>query len=166
MCRDMKPLDRLKNLKLESLKAKHPNFPPHAIPIPTYSDKSANGLTKCIIDWLQLNGHQAERINTMGVARIEKGITDEVFNRGTPQKITWTKGTGTKGSADISATIRGFSVKIEVKYGKDIQSSAQRKYEADVKAAGGIYYIAKDFDSFYEWYIKLIEKLNTFTLNL
>ncbi len=29
----------------------------------------------------------------------------------------WTKGTGTPGSADISATIKGRSVKIEVKYG-------------------------------------------------
>lgn len=160
-----KNLSKLKALKTESIKLKHPNFPSQAIPIPSYSDKSANGLTKCIIDWLQLNGHQAERINTMGVARVEKGITDEVFNRGTPQKITWTKGTGTKGSADISATINGFSVKIEVKYGKDKQSDHQKKYEETVKSAGGVYYIARDFDSFYDWYELLINKLNSFKLN-
>ena len=159
-------LSKLKSLKQQALISNYPNFPPHAIPIPTYSDKSANGLTKCIIDWLQLNGHQAERINTMGVARVEKGIQDEVFNRGTPQKITWTPSTSTKGSADISATIKGFSVKIEVKYGKDRQSADQKKYEEAVKNAGGVYYIAKDFDSFYEWYLKLMEKLNNFTLNL
>ena len=162
----MSPKQHLINLKIEKLKKDYPNFPVNAIPTPKYIDTNANGLTKCIIDWLQLNGHQAERINTMGVARVEKGITDEVFNRGTPQKITWTKGTGTKGSADISATIKGFSVKIEVKYGKDRQSDAQKKYEETVKAAGGVYYIARDFDSFYDWYNKLIAQLNNFTLNL
>jgi hypothetical protein len=43
--------------------------------------------------------------------------------------IQWTKGTSTAGSADISATIKGRSVKIEVKIGKDRQSEAQKKYQ-------------------------------------
>lgn len=162
----MKPKDHLKQLKIEAAKREYPSFPPHAIPIPSYSDKSANGLTKMIIDWLQLSGHQAERINTMGVARIEKGIKDEVFNRGTPQKITWTPSTSTKGSADISATIKGFSVKIEVKVGKDRLSPDQKKYAEKIKSSGGVYYVAKDFDSFYNWYVLLITKLKDFTLDL
>lgn len=160
----MKPIEILKKLKTDSLKEKHPNFPPHAIPQTTYSDKSANGLTKCIIDWLQLNGHQAERINTMGVARVEKGIKDEVFNRGTPQKITWTKGNGTKGSADISAVVRGISLKIEVKIGNDRISKHQEKYADSIRKSGGVYFIAKDFNSFYDFYLKLMERIKDLNL--
>ena len=157
----MKPTEILKQLKIESLKAKYPNFPPSAIPVPTYSDKTANGLTKMVIDWLQLNGHQAERINTMGVARVNKGPKDESFNRNF-NSVTWTPSGSTKGSADISSVINGFSVKLEVKIGKDRQSEAQRKYEADIKKAGGYYFIITDFNQFYELYLKLIDKLKPY----
>jgi hypothetical protein len=104
----------------------------------TYTDKTANGLTKMIIDWINYNGGQAERISTTG--------------RYLVAQRKWIKGTGTKGSADISATIQGKSVKIEVKIGKDKMSEDQHKYQESIEKAGGIYYIAKDFDSFYEWY--------------
>lgn len=161
----MKPIEILKALKLEILKNKHPNFPVHAIPIPKYSDKTANGLTKMVVEWLQLNNHQAERINSMGLARIEKGMKDEVFNRGTPQKITWTPSTGQKGTADISSTIHGYSVKWEVKVGKDRQSDHQKKYEQSVKSAGGLYFIIKDFNGFMEIYDKLIDKLKPLVLD-
>ena len=106
----------------------------------TYTDKTANGLTKMIIDWINYNGGQAERINTTG--------------RYLVGQRKWIKGTGTKGSADISATIQGKSVKIEVKIGKDKMSEDQHRYQEAIEKAGGIYYIAKDFDSFYEWYNK------------
>jgi hypothetical protein len=111
-----------------------------------------------VIDWLQLNGHQAERINTMGVARVNKGPKDESFNRNF-NSVTWTPSGSTKGSADISSVINGFSVKFEVKIGKDRQSAAQRKYEADIKKAGGYYFIITDFNQFYELYLKLIDNL-------
>lgn len=58
----------------------------------------------------------------------------------------------TRGTADIHAIIKGKAVKIEVKIGKDRQSIFQKEYQKNVEKAGGIYYIAKDFDSFYEWY--------------
>ena len=64
----------------------------------------------------------------------------------------WTKGQGTKGTADISSTINGKSVKIEVKYGRDVQSEVQKQYQNKIETAGGIYYIARDFDKFVEWY--------------
>ncbi len=64
----------------------------------------------------------------------------------------WTKGTGTPGSADISATIKGRSVKIEVKYNKDRQSDAQKQYQEMIEKAGGVYIIAKTFDDFVIWY--------------
>ena len=58
----------------------------------------------------------------------------------------------TKGSADISATIQGKSVKIEIKWGNDRQSPAQAKYQAEIVQAGGIYLIVHTFDQFYDWY--------------
>jgi hypothetical protein len=65
--------------------------------------------------------------------------------------------TGTKGSADISATINGKSVKIEVKIGTDRQSEAQKEYQDRTEKSGGIYLIAKDFEGFYQEYKKIIE---------
>lgn len=127
----------------------------------TKTDNSANHLTGCIMDWIRYNGGQAERINTMGRRIDNTKISKDVLG-GTRLigSISWQKGTGTKGSADISATIPmqvngikfGVSVKIEVKYGKDRQSEDQKKYEHTINEAGGIYVIARNIDDFIEWY--------------
>jgi hypothetical protein len=127
--------------------------PDYAMPQPKYSDKSANGLTRCVIDWLQLNGWQAERINTMGrPIDNRKQVTDVIGRTKTIGSMTWGKSTATRGSADISATIMGRSVKIEIKYGKDRQSADQKKYQNMIERSGGVYIIVKTFDQFYEWY--------------
>lgn len=118
----------------------------------TYTDKTANGLTKMIIDWINYNGGQAERINTTGRLIKAKSYKDVMGITKTIGQDKWIKGTGTLGSADISATIQGKSVKIEVKIGRDKQSDVQKQYQEAIEKAGGIYYIAKDFDTFYNWY--------------
>ena len=87
----------------------------------------------------------------MGTAREKKTTAGKVIG------VTWTKGTSTAGSADISATIKGRSVKIEVKYGRDVQSQVQKDYQNKIETAGGIYYIARDFDTFVEWYNTLTQ---------
>jgi hypothetical protein len=149
----MKPLDHLKSLKLAVLRREYPNVPDYAMPQPKYSDKSANGLTRCVIDWLQLNGWQAERINTMGrPIDNRKQVTDVIGRTKTIGSMTWGKSTATRGSADISATIMGRSVKIEIKYGKDRQSADQKKYQNMIERSGGVYIIVKTFDQFYTWY--------------
>ena len=131
----------------------HPNFPEKYLPKSKYRDDTANGLTRCIIDFIRFNGGQAERINTMGILKDNrKQVTDIMGHCRTIGSIEWRTGGTTKGSADISATIRGRSVKIEVKIGHDCQSEAQRQYQASVEAAGGVYYIARDFTSFHAWY--------------
>jgi len=56
-----------------------------------------------------------------------------------------------KGTADIHAVWKGMHLSIEVKIGADRQSPEQKAIETDVKAAGGHYFIAKDFDTFYNW---------------
>jgi hypothetical protein len=142
---------RLEALKLANDIERHPSFPEAYFVKKKWDDKTANGLTKAITSFIQFNGFQAERINTMGVARENKRTDGKVIG------VTWTKGTTTAGSADISATIRGRSVKIEVKIGKDRQSEAQKRYQESIERAGGVYMIARDFDSFVEWFDEFIK---------
>jgi len=136
----------LKDLQLQYKMVKYPTMKPEMISLNHWNDNSANELTKSVIAFLQFNGCQAERINTMGVYR-KKYRTDGVAIGG-----QWTKGTGTPGSADISATIKGRSVKIEVKYGKDRQSQAQKDYQKAIEEAGGIYIIVKTFADMLKFY--------------
>ena len=150
---------RLKDLELTMLRAKHPTIEERFIPLTTWSDSSANGLTKCIVSFINMSGGYAERINTMGVYRQAKTVKDVDGITRTIGKGKYIPGGSTKGSADISATIKGRAVKIEVEYNKDRMSEAQKEYQQNTERAGGIYYIAKDFDSFIEWYDKLISEL-------
>ena len=143
---------RIKALELSYLTAKYPNQ--KYIPLSEWNDNSANALTKCITQFLILSGWQAERINTMGVYR--EGAKIQVGENMRQLKGKYTPSTSTKGSADISAIIKGRSVKIEVKFGKDKQSDAQKQYQLAVESAGGIYYIARDFDNFLLFYDNFI----------
>jgi hypothetical protein len=145
----------LKALELEILKDKSTMNPRYLEDLLTdWNDNSANSLTKSIEFYINANGFQAERINTMGVYREGKKI--QVAENTRQLKGTWTPSTGTKGSADISATIRGRSVKIEVKYGKDKQSEVQKKYQESIEQAGGTYFIARNFDDFMIFYNNFI----------
>lgn len=118
-----------------------------------HRDDTANGLTRCIIAYILSKGGQAERINSMGIPiDTRQQVTDIMGHHRTIGCKRWRRSGSTRGSADISATIRGRSVKIEVKAGKDRQSSAQRHYQASVEQAGGLYYIAHNFTSFVAWY--------------
>lgn len=112
-----------------------------------HRDDTASGLTRCVIDYLNYRGWQAERTNPMGVP-IDR-------RRQVSDTLSHSCAIGSSvGSADISATIAGHSVKIEVKVGRDRQSKTQRIYQQQVKQAGGLYYIAHDFTSFINWYVE------------
>lgn len=64
-----------------------------------------------------------------------------LFTRdGRPVKI------GTKGVLDIEATIKGRSVKIDAKIGKDRMRTDQVKYAAAVERAGGIAFAARSVE--------------------
>jgi len=145
--------DRLRALEIEQLTTKYPSMRPELIPLTDWKDSSANSLTKCIIFYINALGGQAERISSQGQYREGKKIkvgTGEVqYEKQLPGK--WTPGQSTKGTADISATIRGRSIKIEVKQ-KDKQSEHQKNYQKQIEMAGGIYKIFRDFDTFADWY--------------
>ena len=117
-----------------------------------YRDDDANSLTRCVIDFLNLSGHLAERINCTGRymdrSQTFEDVTGKVRTIGTGQ---WIPTSGMKGTADISATINGRSVKIEIKM-KDKQSEVQREYQRRIEAAGGIYLIVRSFAEFMDWY--------------
>ena len=152
-------LQLLKALELESLRLKHSTLDERYIPFTKWSDNSANALTKCVIAYITFRGGQAERISSQGQyregAKIQVGTGELAHQRQLPGK--WTPGQSTKGTADISSTIRGRSVKIEIKYGKDVQSQVQKEYQASVERAGGVYIIVRSFDEFVEWYEQFTE---------
>lgn len=150
----MLAIKHLKELHLSANRLKYPSLPEYARVTPRYTDKSANGLTKCIIDFLKLSGNQAERVNNTG-RPIDKRqqVVDAIGRVRTVGTMQWIPGTGTRGTSDISSTIHGRSVKIEVKIGHDRQSEAQKRYQAEVERAGGLYVIASSFEQFYNWYL-------------
>lgn len=118
-----------------------------------HRDDTANELTRCIIDYIKYKGGQAERINTTGIPIDSRRQVKDILGRTrTIGSVQWRPSGSTVGSADISATINGRSVKIEVKIGRDRMSEAQRRYQRDIEAAGGIYYVARDFTEFVAWY--------------
>ena len=158
---NMKAIEILKNLKIKKNKERYPNMPEHTLPQPKFSDKTANGLTKCIIEYLNLSGWQAERINTMGrVIDNRKTVTDIIGQRKTIGSTAYIPTTGTKGSSDISATIYGRSVKIEVKI-KDSQSDYQKRYQEIIEKSGGQYWLVRSFDEFYKRFNNFIGGLES-----
>ncbi|MFP4365491.1 MAG: hypothetical protein ACLFQA_00220 [Bacteroidales bacterium] len=149
----MKPLQKLQELEYISRYADKPNYPEYARYKKKYSDKTANGLTKCIIDWVKFNGGFAERINTMGVPMDKrKVVTNVIGQQQQVGSLEWRRSGATRGSADVSCVINGKAIKVEVKAGRDRQSEAQKRYQAEVERAGAIYFIARNFDEFVEFY--------------
>lgn len=128
---------------------------PDYVPKTKFTDKTANGLTKAVITFLTLHGHQAERINTTGrYLDNSKIVTDCIGRQRVLGKGKWIPVTSTKGSADISAIVKGISVKLEIKM-KDKQSQAQKDYQQAVENAGGKYYLVHSFEEFINYYNQL-----------
>ena len=109
-----------------------------------------------IIDYLRFSGWQAERINCTGRSVDNtKVITDVLGDFRRVGSIKWLPTSGQRGTADISATIRGRSVKIEVKM-KDKQSQAQKNYQIQIERAAGFYWLCHNMDEFLEQYNNLL----------
>ena len=140
-----------------------PLVPLHARPKPTpYRDKTANELTKAIIAFFEILGGIGERINSMGKVIDNRKTYQDPINNQTKVigSIDWVKGTSTDGTADISATVFGLSVKVEVKIGNDRQSEAQKRYQERIEQAGGIYIIARSFDGFLHEFFRALRKID------
>jgi len=110
---------------------------------------TANGLTNYIVNYLTWLGHRATRISSAG--------------RYIPAQNKYDKGgfipsTTRKGTADISATIHGRSVMIEIKVGNDKPSEAQLREQQRERDAGGIYEFVKTVDEFHTLYLSLVNR--------
>lgn len=131
----VKELERMADAEA---RRKYPNHTEGVLCPRKFRDDSSNDLTTCIVKYITLCGGFATRINSTG-------IYDKRLNRYRP-------GTQKKGIADIMGTYKGFSLNIEVKYGKDKQSEDQKKIEDEVIRAGGLYYEAHNFTDFKKWF--------------
>lgn len=56
----------LAEMKTAELRRDFPAVSDYAIPKTKYEDKTSNGLTRCILDYIQVTGNFAERIANMG----------------------------------------------------------------------------------------------------
>jgi len=132
---------------------KHPSIDPKYIAPRKYEDRTANGLTKCVIDFIRLSGYQAERINCTGRYIDNTEVVENVL--GDKRRIgsaKWLPTSGQRGTADISAVIRGRAVKIEIKAGRDKQRPDQLAYQHEVERAGGVYLLIHSLTEFVQWY--------------
>jgi hypothetical protein len=134
----------IKQLKYRYLESRAPNFfeasGGETMKLKPYDDSTSNGLTTCIVDWIKFLGGDAQRVNTQGQLRKMNG------------QMKWVHSGSRKGSADIHAIIAGRAVMIEIKVGRDQLSPEQIKECERVQRAGGIYYVARDMESFINWY--------------
>lgn len=102
---------------------------------------TGNGLTEFIVKFLNWSGHRATRITTEGrVLPDGKRIPTQTR----------------KGTADISATINGKAVMLEVKAGSDRPSQAQIKEQARERKAGGVYEFIHNVGEFFDWYDRFV----------
>jgi hypothetical protein len=142
-------LKELSQADWEARKLKYPSLPDNARPYTKFTDKTSNGLTKCIIAWFNLSGGMAERISVTGrMIDSRKVVSDSMGNRRQIGSTKWIKPSMKKGSADVSSVFNGKSYRVEIKIGQDRQSEAQKEYEKSIQDAGGIYIIATSFDNF------------------
>lgn len=128
----LKELQRVVN---DAKRKRHPSVPDHALPRTRYSDKDANGLTKCVVDF----------VNLQPACLAWRSGNAPVFDAKIGQHRA---GNVRKGVADVTAIRQGRAWQIEVKVGADRLSDHQKKFAAEVEAAGGIYCVATSFEGF------------------
>lgn len=105
---------------------------------------TTENITNDVLNRLRADGHACRRINTAG-------IWDEVG--GFYRKVKKTE----TGTSDVIACLKGkmgfgLFAGIEIKKGKDTQRNSQSKFEAEVRAAGGLYILIKVQSDFIKWY--------------
>jgi hypothetical protein len=113
---------------------------------------TSNGLTTFICNFLLWSGHRATRINVSG--RLVDGVEKQASGAKIGVK-KWIPSSTRRGTADISATIKGRSVMIEIKVGLDRPREDQLKEQVRERKAGGIYEFIKDAEQFFYLYDNL-----------
>lgn len=142
-------INKLVDLAINKLKEDYPTVPEYAIPKPKYTDKTSNGLTACVIDFINYSGGLAERRNSTG-RYIQGKSYKNVFGKEVQlTKGKYIKSSGRIGTSDVSGVFRGVPISVEVKIGRDKLSPEQKKYKEDFENAGGWHCVARSFEQFY-----------------
>lgn len=137
----------LKELSLAYSNKMHAKVPQHCRPLKSFSDKSANDLTKAILAYSKVKDFFAERQSSEGRFRPGKEFTN-VVGQVKQMPGQWLPGHG-KGKADIKALIKGRLIEIEVKHGRDKLRPDQINYKEQIERSGGVYLVVKTWDDFY-----------------
>ena len=101
---------------------------------------TANGLTTFIMNYIKWEGYRATRINVAG--RQIKG--------------KWIPSSTRRGTADISCSLKGRSVQIEIKVGRDKPRPEQLQEQERERRSGGVYEFIHNPEEFLELYDKLV----------
>lgn len=134
----MTALQHLNELADKHKAQRSPNFPAKYIPRSHYRDRDANGLTRCIVDYLNYSGYFATRLAGTGTYRddIKKYIPSQ-------QRA---------GLPDVMAVVMGRAVFVEVKAGKDHLSENQKATIAALSQAGAWCIVVHSFEEFHRWF--------------
>lgn len=98
----------------------------------------SNRLTQSILRYIDLQGGWATRTNNVGIWDAERGV--------------YRRSNQVRGMPDIMGCCRGHYLGIEVKIGRDRSTLEQQRCQIDIEQAGGLYFVARDFDSFHAWF--------------
>ena len=113
----------------------------------------SNSLTAAIKRFLEYHGHHTERISVTGRWIPSKAKSTNMFTGAdyVSGKGKLIKSSMQVGTADLSSTVFGKSVKIEVKI-NDKQSAAQKRYQQQIEASGGTYLVIRNITELSAWY--------------
>lgn len=131
--------------------------PVHAQPKKKFSDKKANDLTKLILAYFEMKGVKAWRQASEG--RFIKGREYKDW-MGRPREekgFFIPRSKAAVGIGDVAFILsKGRFGSCEIKIGKDRQRPEQKQFQAEIEASGAIYFIAKDWESFYTNIVKYV----------
>ena len=147
--------NRHRSLKKKAIYSSHypsafKNFGPISTNVPDI--RKANGLTQFVVNFLTWSGHRATRISSAGRLIDAPQKQQSGISLMTKKFIP---GPTRKGSADVSATIRGRSVMIEIKVGRDRPSEHQLREQELERKAGGVYEFISTPEEFFNLYDSL-----------
>lgn len=141
----LSPLQHLASLEMAQKRRTHPNVPDHCRVKSKFNVKDSNSLTHAVKRCLELHECYVTRVQS-------QGQWNEHLGR-------FTHSTTKRGTADLHAVINGQHASIEIKWGSDRLSADQKKTAQQVQAAGGIYLIVKDYDTFWAWFGQYVPDL-------
>lgn len=108
-----------------------------------YDDRTANGMTNFILDFLRHYGFYGARINIGGIMMANG---------------KWRESGATKGVADIIACVRGHFCQFEVKAGRDRPRADQLEQQQLTQAAGGDYHFIHNATEFVDTLREILQR--------